>query len=174
MATLKMQAIRRAIRECLTGALVSARSPVAGYASDDLFTNAETYTQLARAVIQPTFEVTVNSIGRQEDSPSTVNNILLYNVEASVVVSYKLDDNVLSPDLFDVAKADAERDVDVFTRALGWPGALTQTIGGVTTGLVSGLLRSTGSTIVDDDPDQGLYRVELNFSGVAIVDVNAA
>lgn len=173
MATLNTQAIRRAVRECLTGALVSARSPVAGYASDDLFTNAETYTQLARSMLKPTFDVAVTSVGRQEDSPSTVNNILLYRVEVSVTVSYLLEDVVLSPDEFDVLKGEAERDIDVFTRALGWPGALTQTVGGINTGLVSGLLRSTGSTIVDDDPTQGRYGVGLNFEGVAVVDVNA-
>lgn len=173
MATLAARAIRRAVRECLTGALVSARSPSTGYASDDLFTNAETYTQLARAVIKPTFEVAVTSVGRQEDSPSTVNNILLYNVAVNVTVSYKLEDTVLSPDVYDEVKSDAERDIDVFTRALGWPGAVAQTIAAVPTGLVSGLLRATGASIVDDEPEQGLYRVSLDFEGVAVVDVNA-
>jgi hypothetical protein len=173
MATLAAQAIRRAVRECLTGALVSARSPTLGYASDDLFTNSEPFTEMSRAMVKPTFDVAVSSISRQEESPSTVNNILLYTVAVTVTVSYKLDAAILSPDLFDVAKSNAERDCDVFTRALGWPGALTQTLAAVPTGLVSGLLRSTGSTIVADEPVEGLYQVALGFEGTAIVNVTA-
>lgn len=173
MATLAARAIRRAVRECLTGTLVTSRSPSPGYASDDLFTNAETYTQLERAMLKPTFDVSVTSVGRQEDSPSTVNNILLYRVEVKVLVSYNLDDIVLAANDADQVKSDAERDIDVFTRALGWPGAVSQTSLGTPTGLVSGLLRATSANIVTDEPMQGLYQVELNLEGVAIVDVNA-
>lgn len=161
------------MRECLTGALVSSRSPTPGYASDDLFTGNDPYTRAMRSIIKPTFDVRVSSIGRQEDTPSEAASIRLYNVSVIVRVTYKLEDPVLFVSDYEDIKADAERDVDVFTRALGWPGALTQTVGGVPTRLVSGLLRSQSSTVAEEDPNQGLYSLDLAFSGVAVVDVNA-
>lgn len=173
MALLQTAPIRRAVRETLTGVLTSTRSVAPGYASDDLFTNSEKHTELARAMIRPTFDVSVQSVSLHEDTPSEVNNIRLYSVAVAVSVAYKLDSAVLSPNDFDTVKAQAEQDCDRFSRALGWPGALNATSLGAPTGLVSGLLRFAGASVVDDEPVEGLYQTRLDFTGVAVVNVDA-
>ena len=177
MATLAANAIRIAIRECLTGVLGGTRAPALGYASDDLFAGASDYTRAMRAVIKPTFDIRVTAIPRQEDTPNEVSNIRLYKPAIVVKTTYKLIDEANFVKDYEAVKAQAERDVDVFTRALGFPGSVYQTspsTGSQLTGIVSGLLRNTGSNVVNEDPDSGLYEIEMTFDAIALVDVNAA
>lgn len=173
MATLNAQAIRTAIRECLTGTLAGTRAPTAGYASDDMFTGADDYVKAMRSIIKPTFDVRIDSIKRQEDTPNEITNLRLYELSITVTTTYKSEDPVLGVTLYEEIKADAETDVDIFMRALGWPGALTQTAAAAETGLVSGLLRNTGSVVTNDDPEQCLYEYEMTFEAIALVNVNA-
>lgn len=173
MATLASKAIRTAIRECLTGVLAGTRAPTLGYASDDLFAGASEYTRAMRAVIKPTFDIRVTAIPRQEDTPNEVSNIRLYKPAIAITTTYKLIDEVNFVQDYENVKAQAETDVDVFTRALGFPGAIYQTSGGTLTGIVSGLLRSTGSSVVNEDPEAGIYEIEMTFDAIALVDVNA-
>lgn len=173
MARVNGEAIRTAIRQRLEGVLSSPRSLAPGEASGDLFVGADDYTAQMRSTVIPRFTVRITAQSRNEASPSAPSAPRLINISVSITAFRKAPNPATLPEEYEKEKAAADSMVDAMARSLEYPGALSATLAGVPTGLVSGLLRWTSSSTTREDPATGLYEITTSYEGIVLVDADA-
>lgn len=173
MATVDATAIRTAIRQRLEGVITGARAIAPGELSGDSFAGASTYTRQMRSSVVPRFVVRIPGQRRNEASPAACSSIRIIDLDVTVTYTYKLPNPANLPDVYEEEKAHADGDVDTMARSLEWPGALDATLDGSPTGLVSGLLRFNGASVVTEDAASGLYEIQSTHTAIVVVDVDA-
>ena len=110
------------------------------------------------------------SVKRSLSSPPVIGNIALYDIEAEVAMVYPIVTKVtLTTSMRDQAFGIAASHADKVAQALGYPGNLTQTTAGASTGLVSGLLSYVGSSYAwaGDAGKGGTLTARHRFKGIA-------
>lgn len=115
-------------------------------------------------------ESRVLSVKRSAASPPVIGNLALYDIEVEVRAVYPINTKALLTDATrDKVAGYAARHADTLSQALGYPGNLTQTTAGVSTGLVSGLLAYVGSEYAwaGDAGKAGTLTGRHRFKGIA-------
>ncbi|MEM9067085.1 MAG: hypothetical protein AAGE52_01225 [Myxococcota bacterium] len=174
MAHLASEAIIGAIRCRLEeGADPPVRAIPTGTYGDGVHEGQPEATDALRALVNPRVEVIIASVTRAPQTPPQPGNLILYDLVIEVrcvrsfTAKHSLDTNARA-----ALRAAMATDADVIAQALTYPGALRVDGTGETTGLVSGMLRHTGSVVdpIDFEDGQGGRLVTTHsFSGVACV-----
>lgn len=171
MAVLDEEAIRDTIYEVLTGAVLGVRGIPSGNLSADA---AEGMTDLAmsqRAMVLPVFTV---AIGYEEldEHPAGPSNLWLETINVSITQTYLLNTASLLPNEYHAAKATSAAIASAVRIAFAWPGKLSANAAAAPTGILSGVLRWTGTRVIRDQAPQqgqaeggGLYQTQSDFTG---------
>ena len=171
MPVLNEGVIRDVIAEVLTGAILGVRAIPAGNLSADA---AEGMTDLAmagRALTLPVFTV---SIGYEplDDPPPQPSNLWLEQINVTITQTYLLNTAALAPNQYRAAKATSAAIASAVRIAFSWPGKLSANAAASPTGILSGVLRWTGSSVTRDQAPQqgqadggGLYQTRSDFTG---------
>lgn len=131
-----------------------------------------------QSLVKPRAEVRFTSVGPHGARPPEQGSFTLYALELEVTVTRFLGtEHMILDDVRTALRAVAAQDASRLAQALGWPGNLTTTAAGAPTGLVSGMLRHTGSEIGDLEMVEGqngrIVTVHA-FTGVAQVQMTPA
>ena len=130
-------------------------------------------TQARLTFANPRVRVNLDALTRSQYSPPINSNIIIYDVDVSIVVARLLDrEKQLVSDDYDTVQAAAIEDTDIIRQALEWPGNLTTATVGGATDVVSGMLAFIGPSTSQTVGliDQGAQRLETTnrFSGYII------
>ena len=115
-------------------------------------------------------ESRIVAVKRSAASPPVIGNIALYDIEAEVRAVYPVVTRVtMTASVRDQVYGVAASHADRIAQALGYPGNLTQTAAGSSTGLVSGLLSYVGSSYAwaGDAGKGGTLTARHRFKGIA-------
>ena len=171
MALLNEDAIRDTIADVITGAIAGVRAIAVGSLSADA---AEGMTDLAlasRALPLPVFTV---AIGYEplDDPPPQPSNLWLEQINVAITQTYLLSTAALQPNEYRAAKATSAAIASAIRIAFSWPGKLSMSAAASPTGILSGVLRWTGSSVTRDQAPQqgqaeggGLYQTRSDFTG---------
>ena len=178
MAVLDEDAIRDTLREVLTGAAAGVRAIAAGNLSADA---AEGMTDLAlsqRAMILPRFTV---GIGYEpiDEQPAGPSNLWLETINVSITQTYVLSTAALQPNEYSAVKTTSAAIASAIRLAFAWPGKLSASVAATPTGILSGVLRWTGTRVERDQAPQqgqadggGLYQTRSDFTGTVQIVAN--
>lgn len=109
-----------------------------------------------QALVKPRAEARFVSVDPHDARPPEQGSFTLYALELEVTVTrYVGAEHALLDDVRTALRAVAAEDASRLKQALGWPGNLTATTAGTATGLVSGMLRHTGSAVGDLKTTEG-------------------
>lgn len=175
MANVDGEAIQTAIREVLLDGEGDKRTIGSTVYNGGLYESLPANEKARRALGKPIVEATSRVTGRHAGSPQVKGNkqILAIEVEVRVVraitLTHKIDDDVRDTLIGSAANDDA----DVIQQALTYPGNVSQTSSGDSTGIVSGLLRYAGSdfpNFVAEEGQPGRVETVHRFTGLVQVD----
>jgi hypothetical protein len=156
MATLAAAAIIQAVRDVIEDAHGSVRTIADGTYEPGVYEQMTSRAEAMQALGSPRAEVAITSVARHEASPPPQGSfqLLALELEVRVVRPFALNE-ALDNDDRAALRAVAAADGDVLQQALCWPGNLSQTAAGTSTGLVSGMLRYDESDVegLDHDDD---------------------
>ena len=168
-------AIKGAIKERLEGVIGGVRAMSVGDVDSDIFNGADDFTKASRAAVRPRFDVRIDEISRNENSPCGPTNFFMYDVLVTVGISYHLQGEPVDVLDYEDRKSIAERQVDEFNQALTFPNTLSLCLErNEATGIASGMLTPQKPLyrVVKDDPKAALFEVEQKYT--AVVTVTAA
>ena len=173
MAQLAAAAILTAIREVVEDAAGSIRIITADTYRPGAHEGLGEDAASTQALVKPRADVRFTSVEPHGARPPEQGSFTLYALELEVVVTrFVGTEHMILDDVRTKLRAVAAEDGSRLAQALGWPGNLTQTSAAVATGLVSGMLRHTGSEIGDLETVEGqngrIVTVH-SFTGVAHV-----
>lgn len=175
MAQLAAAAILTRVREVVEDAAGSIRIITADAYRPGAHEGLTSDAQSTQALIRPRAEARFTDVSPHGARPPEQGSFTLYAVEVEVAVTrYVGVEHMLSEDVRTTLRAVAAEDASRLAQALGWPGNLTATTAGTATGLVSGMLRHTGSQIGEleaDDGQNGRIVTTHSFEGVARVEL---
>lgn len=175
MAQLAAAAILTAVREVVEDAAGSIRiitadtyRPGAHEAQNDAAASTE-------ALVRPRAEARFTSIAPHSARPPEQGSFTLYALELEVTITrYLGTQHVINDAVRTMLRAVAAEDASRLAQALGWPGNVATTAAGAATGLVSGMLRHTGSDVGDlemVDGQNGRLVTTHTLEGVARVEL---
>lgn len=156
---MNVNAILTAIEECARGDVGVTRTGVetlelGAYAHRD-------ETVAARARTAPRVEVEIADIKRSMAVGPELASVLIMEVGLLVRLEYTTE-HELQADQRLAVRAQAAEDVETVRRALSYPGNLSSTYSGTSTGIVSGCLSSwEAARVVREDWAKRIYRVEM-------------
>lgn len=171
MAYVAAAAIQTRVREVLEASAGTLRAvPLNTYQGD--FREGDSDMENARAAVtRARVEARLLSQKRSASSPPAIGNIALYEQRWRVRVQRIVDRTAQIDDATrDAAKAMAFRDADILAQALGFPGNLSTTTAGTSTGIVSGLFTYLeSSSDVRGAVDDGASIIETDHIFTAVV-----
>ncbi len=168
MAAFSDAAIRTAVSDVIVGVITGVRSMGVGNLTDDIAVGATSQTAAQRATVKPTVTIST-AYTPHPDAPSQPGPDWFDTLTLTLTFTSLLPTEALGRVAIDLVKATQANGAANLRAAFAWPGKLTTTNAGVATGIVSGVLRFEGMTVVRDTPptatDGGLYVTEHRFSG---------
>lgn len=162
MTTIATSALLTRLREVLEDGYGSLRTIAAATYGGNLPEDFTGQGDSVRSLGQPQVECLITKITRSPSSPILKSNVALYELDVRVRIVRRMSaDLAVSETARDAVKAAASTDADVITQALSWPGNLTTTQAGASTGVVSGMLsHRESSTTVSGVVEDGASIVE--------------
>lgn len=178
MAQLAATEILTAVREAVEEAAGSVRIITADTYRPGAHEALGEDAASTQSLVKPRAEARFTSIGPHGARPPEQGSFTLYALELEVTVTRFLGtEHMIIDDVRTALRAVAAQDASRLAQALGWPGNLTTTVAGAPTGLVSGMLRHTGSEIGDlemVEGQNGRIVTVHSFTGVAQVQMTPA
>jgi hypothetical protein len=169
-------AIRTAISDVLTGAIQGVRPIATSTLAADGVIGAPAQLTSQRAMVLPTFTI-ATEYGPHADQPQQPSVPWFYALTVTVELTSLLTSAVLGRVAYDAVKAANHATAALVHGALAWPGKVTTTAAAVETGIVSGVLRFEGATVVRDTPPPsdgtpggGLFVTSHRFTGTVRID----
>jgi len=171
MALLNETAIRDVIAEVLTGAILGVRAIPADNLSADAAEGMDDLALSGRALTLPVFTV---AIGYEplDDPPPQPSNIWIEQINVTITQTSLLFTAALTPAQYRAAKAGSATISSAIRIAFSWPGKLSTSAAGSPTGILSGVLRWTGLSVIRDQAPQqgqaeggGLYQTRSDYTG---------
>lgn len=173
MAQLAAAAILTAVREVVEDAAGSVRIIASDTYRPGAHESLGEDAASTQALVRPRAEARFTSIEPHGARPPEQGSFTLYAIDLEVTVTRFIGtEHMILDDVRTALRAVAAQDSSRLAQALGWPGNLTQTSAAVATGLVSGMLRHTGSEIGDlemVEGQDGRIVTAHSFTGVAHV-----
>lgn len=163
------------LREVIETGAGTLRTTTAGKFSGDLPPGLSLDEESRRALLDTDarsvpVESRVTSVKRSPASPPVIGNIALYDVEVEVRAVYPVvTASTLTDATRDALAGLAYTHADTLAQALGYPGNLTTTSAGSSTGLVSGLLAYVDSAYswTGEAGKAGTLTARHRFKGIA-------
>lgn len=156
MAQLAAAAILTAVREVCEDAAGSLRIITADTYRPGAHETQSEAAASTEALVRPRAEPRFTSVEPHGARPPEQGSFTLYALELEVTVTrYVGTEHALLADVRTALRALAAEDSSRLAQALGWPGNLAATVAGTATGLVSGMLRHTGSAVGDLEAAEG-------------------
>lgn len=178
MAQLAATEILTAVREVVEEAAGSVRIITADTYRPGAHEALNEDAASTQSLVKPRAEVRFASIGPHGARPPEQGSFTLYALELEVAVTRFLGtEHMILDDVRTALRAVAAQDASRLAQALGWPGNLAATAAGAPTGLVSGMLRHTGSEIGDlemVEGQNGRIVTVHSFTGAAQVQMTPA
>ena len=167
--TLAATPILTAVKEVLLGTLGTTRTITAGAFQYGKHGGLNDEELARKAFVKPIVDVQFLAAERSPTTTGIYSSFGIYELALQVSVAYYLSAEPLDSSR-ETARALALDDGDKIIQALTYPGNVRQTSAAVSTGLVSGLLQSTGGVRVSrEDTDVNLLITEMDFIGRAQV-----
>lgn len=161
MAYARFNTALKRIREVVEQSAGALRPVPTGRFGGELPEGLSDESAMAKAASVPRVETSITSIAPSSSSPPVLGDLRIYEVQVTVKVVRVLSalEQVSDADR-DELHALAAQDADVLSQALGFPGNLARTAGGVETEIVSGLLVYRSSSVLVKKPtDDGAQPV---------------
>lgn len=156
MAQLAATEILTAVREVVEEAAGSVRLITADTYRPGAHEALNEDAASTQSLVKPRAEARFTSVGPHGARPAEQGSFTLYALELEVTVTRFLGtEHMILDDVRTALRAVAAQDASRLAQALGWPGNLTATAAGAATGLVSGMLRHTGSEVGDLEMVEG-------------------
>ena len=173
MANINAAAILTRVREVVDDAAGSLRTISSTRFGESFYIEMSDDEQSRKAVSGPKYDVRMTGLERHPASSPVNGSTALYNVEIEVTVARHLNvAHAVIDANRDTILAAAMEDGDHIAQALMYPGNLSTTTGGTSTGLASGMLQFEGSdteVILGAASEPSLVRSVHRFRGVAVV-----
>lgn len=178
MAQLAAAAILTAVREVCEQAAGSVRIITSDTYRPGAHEALNEDAASTQALVKPRAEARFTSIESHPARPPEQGSFTLESLEIEVTVTRFIGtEHMILDDVRTTLRAVAAQDATRIKYALGWPGNLSATAAGDPTGLVSGMLRHTGSEIGDLETvegQNGRIVTTHTFTGVAQVQMTPA
>ena len=155
MAQLAAAAILTAVREVCEQAAGSVRIITSDTYRPGAHEALNEDAASTQALVKPRAEARFTSIESHPARPPEQGSFTLESLEIEVTVTRFIGTEHMILDVRTTLRAVAAQDATRIKYALGWPGNLSATAAGDPTGLVSGMLRHTGSEIGDLETVEG-------------------
>lgn len=170
MTTFSDAAIRTAVADVALGVIAGVRDMGTGRLTADLAVGTTEATASHRALVLPTITIRTE-YAPHEDAPMQPGPEWFDELTLTVTFTSLLTSEAFGRVAYDLVKATQADAAQEMRLAFSWPGKLAATAGGTATGIVGGVMRFSGMSVVTDRPSQagieggGLYVTDHRFTG---------